>query len=931
MSVSPKLFLLDGTALAYRAYFAFINSHLKNSEGLATGTIFGFANTIERLLEQEKPTHIAVAWDTSAPTFRHSMDENYKANRPPQPDDLRAAMPVLKELLSYYNIPVYEKDGFEADDILGTIAHGARDQNVDVFLVTPDKDYMQLVCDNIKMYKPLNNGDGFDIIDRDGVISYFGVPPEQVIDVLAIIGDTSDNIPGVPGVGKKTAPKVIEEYGSLEAAIQDAENIKAKRVREGLLQNADQARLSREMIVIKTDVPDTVSWQELDWNGPNADALGAFYRRMEFKGLTRRYAGEGMADDIQQVRDRKKKGDQNQVDLFALPETATETESEFEVLSDDLVTYHLVTSKDEIEEMITQLKTSEAFCFDTETTGTDPLSDRLIGIAFSNEKHEAWYVPIDAHGGCSLEEISPNLHTLFSSQQTKVAHNSKFDYAVLQQAGIPVQGKIFDTMLAAYLLDAGQKLGMDDLAKKYLNYQPVSITSLIGKKGKNQTSLVDVDLQDVYRYACEDADITWQLYALFSKELARQDLTKLAEEIEFPLSMVLARMETTGVHIDTDMLNDFSKALMADMTELQAKIYDGAGEEFNINSPQQLGEIMFGKLGLPAGKKTATGQYSTNEQVLTDLASTYEFPALILDFRSLSKLKSTYVDALPKLVHPKTGRIHSNFNQHITATGRLSSSQPNLQNIPIRTERGREIRKAFVAAAGFGILAADYSQIELRIIASISGDEAMQRAFQNDEDIHARTAKEIFGLSALDEVSREHRRKAKEVNFGIPYGVSAFGLAQRLGISNTEAKEIIEAYFERFPKIKHYIEETIAFATQNGYVETLSGRRRYIPDITSRNRNVQSFAQRTAINMPIQGTAADLIKLAMIRLDNAFTEKNVSTRMILQVHDELVFEVPESEKEVVSEMIEQEMTRAMTLKVPLKVEMGYADNWLEAH
>lgn len=931
MADRDKLFLLDGTALAYRAYFAFINSNLKNAEGLPTGTVFGFANTIERLLEKEKPTHIAVAWDTHAPTFRHEMDKNYKANRPPQPEDLRAAMPVLKDLLALYNIPVLEQDGYEADDILGTLAHQATGENVDVFLVTPDKDYMQLICDNVSMYKPLNNGDGFDFIDREGVIKYFGVPPEKVIDVLAIIGDTSDNIPGVPGVGKKTAPKIIEEYGSLEAAIEDAPNISSKRVREGLMNNADQARLSRKMIIIKTDVPNTPDWKEFDWSEPKTKELGEFYQKMEFKGLTRKYAGEEVAAVIQQTRDKKKAKDENQVDMFGGEVVEEKQESPYATLDDVEVSYSTITDLNNLKDVIKEFRNAPLFCFDTETTGTDTISSTLLGLALSKEKNHAYYIPFAGEDGFKIEDVKDEITELFNGNSLKIAHNFKYDYSILKQAGIPVRGTIFDTMLAAYLLDNAQKFSMDKLAERYLEYSPISIESLIGAKGKNQKTMSDLPLDIVSKYACEDADITYQLYKKLKPLLENKGMISLSQEIEFPLARVIGDMELNGVQIDVKTLNNFSAELNKDLISLEEKIFEAAGESFNINSTKQLGEIMFGKLKLPTGKKTSTGKYSTNEQVLTKLAATYEFPAMILDYRSIAKLKSTYVDSLPKLVHPQTGRIHSSFNQHVTATGRLSSSNPNMQNIPIRTERSREIRKAFTAPSGSKIIAADYSQVELRIIASISGDEAMKQAFINGEDIHARTAKEIFQLETLDEVTRDQRRKAKEVNFGIPYGVSAFGLAQRLGIGNNEGKAMIDAYFERFPKIKTYIEDTVAYATEHGYVETLSGRRRDIPDILSRNRNVKGFAERTAINMPIQGTAADLIKIAMLNVASKLEEHKLKTKMIMQVHDELVFEAPEQELEEISKLIVSEMENAMKLDVPLKVELNAADNWMDAH
>ncbi len=929
-----KVFLLDGHALAYRAHFAFINANLRNSDGIPTGPLLGFANTLVRLLESENPTHLAVAWDTHAPTFRHEMDENYKANRPPQPDELRQTIPLMKEMVELFGFKNLEKDGYEADDIIGTLATAAGNENADVFMVTPDKDFMQLINETVKMYKPMNNGDGFNVIDIDGVVDYFGVPPEKVIDVLAIIGDTSDNIPGVPGIGKKGAPKIINEYGTLEEAIKAAPGVKSKRVREGLTNHADQARLSREMIVINTSVPDTVNWKELKWEGPDSKKLAEFFSKMEFRTLTRKFAGnkEEVINTEKKSKPAIPVAKHGQGDLFGSGHAPSAKKEKLSGFSNENATYQLVDTLEKLQTLVNTLDKAEAICFDTETTGTDAMTAELVGISFSTETSKAWYVPADESGvnGHTLETLKSELAPIFKKDNLKVAHNYKYDYTILYRCGFEINGSIFDTMIAAYLIDSNQKLGMDELSKQYLGYAPISITSLIGS-GRNQKSMRDVPVQKVSDYACEDADITFRLYEIFREKLEKDDLIEIATDLEFPLIKVLAHVEMNGISLDTEMLENFSEQLGADMLEVQKKIFELSGEEFNINSPQQLGHILFEKLKLPAGKKTKTGNYSTNEQVLSDLAVKYDIPALVLDFRSLSKLKSTYADALPKLIHEETGRVHTNFNQQVAATGRLSSSNPNLQNIPIRTERGREIRKAFVATPGQKLMAVDYSQIELRVIASISGDEAMIEAFKNDEDIHARTAMEIFGLENFEEVDREMRRKAKEVNFGIPYGVSAFGLAQRLGISRTEAKTIIDAYFTRFPKIQQYIQDTIEFAREHGYVKTLNGRRRYIPEIRSSNHNIRGFAERTAINMPIQGTAADLIKIAMIRLHRALESAKYQTKMVLQVHDELLFEVPDNEVEEVITLVKKEMESAMELQVPLKVEAGVSSNWLDAH
>jgi DNA polymerase-1 len=912
------LFLVDGMALAYRSYYAFINSRLQNSEGIPTGPILGFANTLEKMLDEEQPTHIAVGWDTHEPTFRHKMDETYKANRPPQPEELQTDIPLIKEMLEYYNIKNIEQHGYEADDIIGTIAAGANADDVEVFLVTPDKDFMQLVHDHIKMYKPDNRNGGFNIIGREGVKEYFGVLPDKVIDVLALIGDKSDNVSGVYGIGKKGAPKLINKYGSLEAAIEDAPNISSKRQREGLQKDAKQALHAKEMVKIITDVPDVHDWEELEWEGPDAQKLGEFFKRMEFRTLTTKYLGdEALLSDSESGN--------RQGRLFGA------SEEDHQRYDEKSASYELIGNEKELTELTEKLSGNEFLCFDTETDGTEMMQSCLVGISLASVTGEAYYIPLNCEEGLSEEEAINILQPLFADKDSlKIAHNFKFDYILLNRAGLEIDGPVFDTMLAGYLLDASQKLNMDALAKKYLHYEPISIEKLIGS-GKEQKTMDQIAPEKIAPYACEDADITLHLYEELKPKLKEDKLEEIAETIEFPLTKVLADMEMKGIRVDREKLEEFSATLGDDLVALKEEIYALAGMEFNINSPKQLGEVLFEAMNLPPDKKTKTGQYSTAESVLTKLAVNYEMPALILEYRALSKLKSTYVDALPKLIDKDTGRIHTDFNQSVAATGRLSSSNPNLQNIPIRTERGREIRKAFVADEGFQLLSADYSQVELRVIAAIAEDENMMEAFKNDEDIHSRTAREIFGLQSMDEVTREHRTKAKRVNFGIPYGVSAYGLASRLGISNSEGKELIDQYFDRFPGILEYIEETKKFAKEHGYVKTLMGRRRYIPRINSRNWNTRSFAERTAVNMPIQGTSADIIKQAMIDIHEYIKKEQLKTRMLLQVHDELIFEVPESEKDSVPEKVKELMEKAYDLSVPLKVEMGMAGNWLEAH
>jgi DNA polymerase-1 len=897
---------------------------MKNTDGLPTGAIYGFANALVKLIDSHKPTHIAVAWDTHAPTFRHEMDAEYKAHRPPQPEELREAIPYIKQMLGLFNIQSLERDGIEADDIVGSLAESARGLDVQVFMVTPDKDYMQLVHDNIFMMKPLNNGDGFEIIDRSAVEVFFGVPPEQVVDVLTIIGDSSDNIPGISGVGKKTAPELIKEYGNIENLIAAAPTITSKRVREGIVGNEDRIRLSRKLVVIKTDCESFTDWKTLKWDGPDRQALGVFFNRMQFRTLTKKFSGVEVPVSAPT--------DLAQADLFgeSSPKTPPGSFTAFKKLDLHAVDYQCITSVDDLKKYLANNTVSNTLCIDTETTGVDPMTADMIGIALSFSPGSGVYIPL-GKGNLNTNAVISVLNTLLNrGDLTVVAHHFKFDYMMLVRHGATFLAKIFDTMLAAYLIDPSQPLKMDALAMKYLDYEPIPIEALIGS-GKKQKSMADIDLEQLTYYAVEDADITLQLYQSLSAQLKKDELEEVAYQIEFPLSEVLGDMELAGISLNTDMLASFSQTITADIMEIEQEIYRMAGTEFNINSPQQLGEILFKKLKLPSGKKTATGQFSTSEAVLSDLAVRYELPSKILEYRSLAKLRSTYIDALPPLIHAETRRIHTSFNQSVAATGRLSSSNPNLQNIPIRTQRGREIRKAFVSAHGYKLLSVDYSQIELRVIASMSGDTAMQEAFNSNEDIHSRTAREIFELDPLQDVDRDQRRKAKEVNFGIPYGVSAFGLAQRLGIGNNEAKDIIDAYFTRFPGVKVYIDQTKAFAHEHGYVKTLSGRRRYIPDINSGNFNVRSFAERTAINMPIQGTAADLIKIAMIRLARYFKEKQLKSRMLIQVHDELVFEVHESELEIVPDLVKSVMESAMSLSVPLKVEWGIADNWLDAH
>jgi DNA polymerase I len=949
-----KVLLIDGMALAYRSHFAFIRANLVNNEGISTGSIMGFANTVDKLIEEYEPSHLAVAWDTHAPTFRHDWDERYKAQRPPQPEELRVGIPLIKEMLGFWNIPNIEKDGYEADDIIGTLAYSIEAGEAEVFLVTPDKDFMQLVNDYVCMLKPNNKNGGFDRIDEEGVKEYFGVYPSQVVDVLALLGDASDNIPGVPGIGKKGAPKLIEQFESLDNLLDQASTISAKRQRESLIECADEARHARKMVTIKTDVPGVQSWTDLVRAEPDWVNLAVFFSRMGFRSLTRKYeelasgdttpVGSASSSDQQSYGSDAPKmsvneGETNPKSLNSQSEASqadnehSPTETSLDLFAANKkaasykaneVEYRLLDNEVDLLAYLESVDLSRPLVVDTETDSADPLSANLVGIAMTQESHKAVYIPFNPEWNIALEQI------LGSTELLVIAHNYKFDYAVLQRHGIELSGKIFDTMIAAYLIDSDQRLKMDELSLRYLQYEPIPITELIGK-GKGQLTMADVPMEALVPYACEDADITFRLYTIFSEKLERDGLHEVAFNLDFPLSRVLARMEATGIALDTNLLKEFSAALSEDMLRLKSAIFDQCGEEFNLNSPAQLGIILFDKLGLPAGKKTKTGKYSTNEAVLSKLAHVHKVPEQVLEYRSLAKLQSTYADALPSLLSPFSHRLHTDYNQCVAATGRLASSNPNLQNIPIRTSRSREIRKAFIPKEGYKIFSADYSQVELRIIAHISEDPDMIQAFKSGEDIHARTAKEIFSLDSLDQVTSDHRRKAKEVNFGIPYGLSAYGLAQNLGISNGEAKEMIDAYFGRFPKISSYIESAKEFVKQHGYVKTLMGRRRYLPDIESSNWNARAFAERAAINMPIQGTAADIIKVAMLSIDQWIRDENVQSRMLLQVHDELIFELHEEEKDWVPTTIVEKMEQAIELLVPLKVEWGIGDHWLAAH
>lgn len=932
-----KLYLLDGMALIYRAFFAFSQNPRITSYGLNTNAMFGFVNTLLDVLNNQKPTHIACVFDTSAPTERHEIYEAYKAHREKMPEDLSKSIPYIFKIIEAFNIPVITKDGYEADDIIGTIAIRDGASDCKVYMMTPDKDFGQLVNENVFVFKPARMGNDYEIMGVPEVLKKWDIEHiHQVIDILAIWGDAVDNIPGIPGMGEKTAKKLIKEYGSLENIIANSDKFKGKQ-QENLINFKEQGLLSKHLATININVPIDHNLDDYEMKPINKEAIRELFTELEFRNLTKRVLGEEI---------EKKTAPLVAVfDLFNQPiEAQTVTAKEpaqqkhdFSEDEDDLTAvfnnientehnYKLVSSEQEKADLLKLFSNVSEFCFDTETDGLDVLNCEIIGVSLSCKAGEAFYIPISS--SADLVFLKP----LFEGKSMKIAQNLKFDLQVLQSHGIMIAPPFYDTMLAHYIIDPDKRHNMDDLSRQYLKYDPVSIETLIGKKGKNQLRMNDAPLDKVAEYASEDADITFQLKQVLDPILADQNGTILYDEVEMPLVPVLAAMEREGVKIDSYFLNEYSKKLAIEIGIAEQAIYALAGEKFNIASPLQLGKILFEKLALdPKAKKTKTGQYQTGEDVLQKLSSKSDIVKSILDFRGLQKLKSTYVDALPALVNPKTGRIHSTFNQSIAATGRLSSTNPNLQNIPIRTEAGREVRKAFIPRnEDYLIFSADYSQIELRVIASMSEDEGMMNAFANHIDIHSATASKVFGVE-LKDVTKEQRYKAKSVNFGLIYGQGVFGLAENLGISRNEAKEIIDNYFIQFPGIKTYMEIVKKKAQDNGFVETIMGRRRYLRDINSSNGTVRAFAERNAINAPIQGTAAEMIKLAMIKIHEKMNAMNMKSRMIIQVHDELVFDAHKDELEALTHLVKTEMEQAMVLKVPILAESGVGKNWLEAH
>lgn len=934
-----KLFLLDAMALIYRAHFAFSKNPRINSKGLNTGVMLGFTNTLLEVLEKEKPTHIGVAFDTSAPTFRHIQYEPYKANRLSQPEDIAVAIPWVKEIVKAFNIPILEMDGFEADDIIGTLAKKAEKEEFTVYMMTPDKDFGQIVDDHIFLYKPSFMGNGVEVLGIKEVCARWDIDRvDQVRDILGLMGDAVDNIPGIPGIGAKTATKLLKDFGTVEGLLQNTDKLKGKQ-KENVENFGQQGLLSKELATIKIDVPIAFVHDELIIDGIDEQKLRALFNELEFRTLASRIFKEPSKKAVIQKTE--------QLGLFGASAPATEPvanqdfeeesvsvqpEIVYETILSNIHNYHKIKGEDAVKELLSYLFLQKEICFDTETTSLDAMQADLVGISFAYVTGEAYYIPCPEDRE-ETQKILEILRPLFENPDIlKIGQNIKYDLLVLKNYGISVRGILYDTMLAHYLIEPEGKHSMDWLAQQFLKYKPVSITELIGKKGKGQGNMRDVEEDEVTAYASEDADITLQLKAKFDPILKENQLERLFNEVENPLINVLAEMEFEGVRIDTASLAELSILLQTESLEIEKRVYELAGVRFNLGSPKQLGEVLFEKLQLdPKAKKTKTGQYATGEEILSKLAIEHPIAEAILDYRQMVKLKSTYVDALPTMINPKTGRIHTTYNQFVAATGRLSSVNPNLQNIPIRTARGREIRKAFVPRdENHVLLSADYSQIELRLMAAFSGDESMLEAFNTGRDIHSTTAAKIFKLP-LDEVTSDMRRKAKTANFGIIYGISAFGLAQRLAIPRSEAKEIIDSYFEEFPAVKQYMDGAIEKARKNEFVETILGRRRYLRDINSRNMTMRNFAERNAINAPLQGSAADLIKVAMIHVHEWMKKENLQSKMILQVHDELVFDAHIDEVEILKANIPGLMTNAIKLAVPIEVEVGVGTDWLQAH
>ncbi|MDB4727457.1 DNA polymerase I [Saprospiraceae bacterium] len=928
-----KLFLLDGHALVYRAHYAFITRPLINSKGLNTGAITGFVRSLWDILNNQKPTHIGVAFDPKGPTFRHEEFVEYKANRDAQPEDITTAFPYIRAIVEAFNIPIVEVSGFEADDTIGTLAKKAEKEGFKVYMVTPDKDYAQLVSENIFMYKPSRQGNGVDILGVPEVLEKWDIKRvDQVIDILGLQGDSVDNIPGIPGIGAKTAVKLLAKYDTVEGLIENAHELKGKQ-KEKVEQFAEQGLKSKWLATIDINVPIDFKADELKLEPFDREKLTELFKELEFRSLSKTILGQSAQPAQQGGVQGSLFGDTPSAparkDFSAIPSHSAATKN----IENTKHEYLLMDTPEKRVALIEILSKEKGFCFDTETTGIDANQAELVGMSFSIEAHGGWYVPVPADQEAA-KAIVHEFKPLFENVNIeKYAQNIKYDGLMMKWYGVELKGKFFDTMIAHYLLEPGLRHNMDYLSETYLKYQPVSITTLIGKKGKNQLSMRDIPVEKVCEYAVEDSDVTLQLKEILSPKLKEENLKELYDTMEEPLVKALIDMEYEGINLDSQFLNEYSKELGTGILENEKRIYEKAGVKFNIASPKQVGEVLFDKMDIPyRWRKTKTGQYSTDESKLTELAKDHDIVADIMNYRTLAKLKSTYVDALPKMVNPRTGRIHSSFNQALAATGRLSSNNPNLQNIPIKTPEGRKVRKAFIPRdKDHLLLAADYSQIELRIIAEISGDEAMLEAFQKAQDIHRATAAKVFQVD-YDAVTADQRRAAKTVNFSIIYGAGSTNLSQQLNIKRAEAKEIITQYFSQYSGLKNYMDKTVEFARENGFVKTLMGRRRYLRDINSRNALARTNTERVAINTPIQGTAADLIKIAMINIHKEFKKQNFKSKMILQVHDELVFDAHRDELEIIKPIIEDKMKHAIPdLKVPLLVGMDTGENWLEAH
>lgn len=945
-----KLFLLDAYALIYRAYYALIKNPRINSKGFNTSAVLGFVNTLEELLKKENPTHIGVAFDPSGPTFRHEAYEAYKAQREETPEVIRLSVPIIKDIIRAYRIPILEVPGYEADDVIGTLATEAGQQGLTTYMMTPDKDYGQLVKENVFMYRPKFGDKEFEVMGIEQVKAKFDIEsPLQVIDMLGLMGDSSDNIPGCPGVGEKTAQKLIAQFGSIENLLDNTDQLKGA-LKKKVEDNREMIAFSKFLATIKTDVPITLNLEELKRKTPDEESLRKIFEEMEFRSLIERvFNREGLPHPTEAQAPKKMGGQlslfgqepetsvpsaDSQGNLFAEFTAEGQGSSEFSNLASLKTTnhdYQLLDTEEKRYDFIQIIKTKDFFSLDTETTGTDPITAELVGMSFSYAENQAVYVPVPAERSEALKIINEFKEVLANKQTLKIGQNIKYDMMVLARYGVEVRGPIFDTMIAHYVLQPELRHNMDYLAEIYLHYQTIPIEELIGAKGKKQGNMRDLPPEAVYEYACEDADVTLQLKHALEKELEAQKVGPLFYDIEMPLVPVLAYMEHNGVRVDTDALRETSLHFTARMKQIEEEVHQLAGVEFNIASPKQVGEVLFDRLKIVAkAKKTKTGQYVTSEEVLESLRGKHEIVGKILEHRGLKKLLGTYIDALPLLINPETGKIHTSFNQTVTATGRLSSSNPNLQNIPIRNEDGKEIRKAFIPEEGCEFFSADYSQIELRIMAHLSGDKNMIEAFREGDDIHAATAAKIYKIG-IDEVTREQRSKAKTANFGIIYGISVFGLAERMNVPRSEAKELIDGYFQTYPQIKEYMDKSIETAREKGCIETVFGRKRYLPDIHSHNSVVRGYAERNAINAPIQGSAADIIKVAMVKIYQRFQAEGIRSKMILQVHDELNFSVLPEEKETVRQIVIEEMERAYAMQVPLRADCGWGNNWLEAH